>query len=176
MNPAPAVQTCYFLKAHPVLNIGHRFLALLLLSPMPFAMAGCGSSDRPETAEIVGIVMLNGVPLSSGTIIFEPTNGRPARGRITDGQIVDVITYKADDGATVGLHKIAISSIAQKPENTALSAHPGDTQDIDDGYMGTGQSLIPERYNDPETSGLTAEIEPGQENVLVFDLSSEQLE
>lgn len=42
---------------------------------------------------------------------------------------------------------------------------------VDANYMGVGESLIPAKFNNPETSGLTAEIKPGK-NSLQFDVKT----
>ncbi len=49
------------------------------------------------------------------------------------------------------------------------SKNPGDAIMVDKNYMSGGDSLIPARYNNPATSGLTAEINKG-ENTLTLEL------
>jgi hypothetical protein len=129
--------------------------------------AGCGS-DRPELARVTGTVTLDGKPLPKGTITFESVGKRPATGTIVNGQITEVTTYDAGDGAPVGSHKVAIS--ATEAPASAVVANPGEAKAPRADYM-TGKSLIPTRYNDPSTSGLSAEIKSG-ENTVEFKLTS----
>lgn len=126
-------------------------VAVLALAIFP----GCGSSDREETAPVTGTVTYNGAPLEQGTVIFYPATGRPAYGKIANGSLTDVTTYESADGAIPGAHKIAVQST-----DNAADADP----------MAAGKSLIPERYSDPEKSGLTAEIESGKENEIKLEL------
>lgn len=116
---------------------------------------GCGGSDAFETAPVQGTATYKGQPITQGTLILQPKEGRPAYGTIKDGQIVDVMTYTRGDGAIVGPHQCAIQAVEPNPEND----------------MAPGKSLIPEKFASPKTSGLTAEIVAGKSNELHFDLA-----
>lgn len=129
-------------------------------------VAGC--SDRPKMAKVRGTVTLDGQPLAKGSVIFEAANARPATGTIVNGEIVTVGTYDTDDGAPVGQHKVAIS--ATEDAGSAGAANPGEASKPGADYM-SGKSLIPAMYNDPNSSGLSADIKPG-ENKVKFELSS----
>lgn len=128
-----------------------------------------GCSRGPALAPVKGTVTIDGSPLAKGTIIFEASGQRPATARVENGQIVEVTTYKTGDGAPVGSHKVAIS--ANEDGASAVVENPGEAKVPDANYM-SGKSLIPARYNDPNTSGLTAEIKRG-DNVLEFKLTSQ---
>lgn len=126
-------------------------VAVLVLATLP----GCGASDRAETVPVTGTVTYNGAPLEHGTVIFYPADGRPAYGKIAKGSLTDVTTYEPADGAVPGAHRVVVQST-----DKAADADP----------MAAGKSLIPERYGDPEKSGLTAEIEPGKANEITLEL------
>jgi hypothetical protein len=130
---------------------------------------GCQSSDQIATAPVSGTVTLDGKPVATGTVMFEKAGARPATGQIKDGKIVEVTTYQPDDGAAVGQHQVAIF-VTSAPK-TAVANDPGQVQKFDPNYMGGG-SLIPTRYNDPKTSGLTAEVKSGGPNEFKFELTS----
>jgi hypothetical protein len=113
------------------------------------ALSGC----RPAApVPVTGKVTYQGRPLEQGTITFTPEEGRVAFGKIKDGKIVEVTTHSLNDGATKGHHRVAIRSISNP----------------DDMYA-KHESLIPENYGDPNTSGLTADLTSGT-NDLSFDL------
>lgn len=146
----------------------HLLFCVLLLISM-----GCGGDpDRSSTAPVSGTVTLDGKPLVSGTITFETTGSRPASGVIKEGEILNVMTYEPNDGAPVGTHQVSIT--ATEIAKSAVVANPGETTDFDPNYMGGGNSLILKKYNNPSTSGLTAEIQSGTENVLQFDLEPKE--
>jgi hypothetical protein len=128
-------------------------------------LAGC--SDRPKLGKVKGTVTLDGKPLAKGSITFESPDARPATGTIVNGEIVDVSTYDPQDGVPVGQHKVAIS--ATEDAASGVTANPGDARQTTD-YM-VGKSLIPASYNDPDSSGLTADIKSG-ENTVEFKLLS----
>ncbi|QDU60357.1 hypothetical protein Pan216_11960 [Planctomycetes bacterium Pan216] len=129
--------------------------------------AGCGSG-HPELGRVTGTVNYLGKPLPQGTIILEPVGGRPATGRILDGEIIEVTTYRPGDGATLGKHQVAIQSV-QKPMATHTPANPVDADAQAALRSMETESLLPPKFGDPARSGLSAEIESG-DNQLTFDL------
>jgi hypothetical protein len=129
-------------------------------------VAGC--STGPEMAPVKGKVTLDGKPLAKGTIRFEAPGHRAATGKIEDGEIVEMTTYKPNDGAPVGSHKVAIWATADAAP--AVVTNPGQGK-VGENYM-SGKSLIPAKYNDPATSGLTADI-PSGGGTVSFELSSD---
>jgi hypothetical protein len=136
---------------------------LVSLGLLLVVLVGCGGN--PPTAEVTGTVTYDGRPLKEGTIIFEAPGARPASGKIVDGKIVEVTTFKPGDGAPIGNHKVAIQSV--KTSEAAAPQDPGQATPKA-GYMGS-TSLIPEVYGNPETSGLTATIKEGT-NAVTFEL------
>lgn len=145
-----------------------KTIAFALLAMIGIILSN-GCSRGPALAPVKGTVTIDGSPLAKGTIIFEANGLRPATARIENGQIVEVTTYKTGDGAPVGSHKVAIS--ANEDGASAVVENPGEAKVPDVNYM-SGKSLIPAHYNDPNTSGLTAEIKRG-DNVLDFKLTSQ---
>jgi hypothetical protein len=135
---------------------------------LAITVSGCGS-DRPPLGIVAGEVTFEGKPISEGAIIFEVAGSRSASGKIVDGKITEVTTYDSGDGVPVGLARIAVHASAVKTaEANAELAHPGDLPSNDlDSYMGVAKSLIPDRYNDPSSSGLTFQIERGTNSVTI---------
>jgi hypothetical protein len=136
---------------HGVEGPVRRPCRLGLLYVAMLALAGCGGSDL---APVVGKVTFNGEPIKKGHIVMEPLEGRSARGTIIDGSIVDLHTYELGDGVRVGQHKVSIIAFVREPKG-----------------MEVPPSLIPHRYETPSSSGLTAMVEAGKTNELVFELT-----
>lgn len=137
--------------------------SLILLA---FAAAGCGAaSDVPSLAKVTGVVMLDGKPLTKGSVQFTPdskqgTTGRMALGDIgPDGEFT-LTTSTPGDGAQVGFHNVSVVCVDAPPFDPK---NPVPT---------TVKWLIPEKYGVDQTSGLTAEVKEGEENILQFDLQS----
>ncbi|MBN1395485.1 MAG: hypothetical protein JW959_10715 [Pirellulales bacterium] len=128
-------------------------IALFLL-----ATTGCQKSDRAALGKVSGTVSYRGEPVASGTVIFEVRGARTAYGKIDDGKIIEVTTYKPGDGAPLGPARIAV--FVPAPEDA-----PSERVFQRDLY----KSLIPPKYGDPAASGLTFEIAAGDNN-LVLDL------
>lgn len=80
-------------------------------------VSGCGGS-APEkaaalasTVPVKGKVMLKGKPMTTGSISFEPTDGgREAFGNIGADGSFTLTTFKADDGAIKGSHRVAVKA------------------------------------------------------------------
>jgi hypothetical protein len=123
--------------------------------------AGCGSPD-PETAEVTGIVRLDGQPLTSGIVTFTPEAGRSATGFIQSDGTYTLKTYTDGDGALPGKHIVTIT-----PGNTGAPARPN--FDSDRPTMAT-DSPIPVKYGIPGSSGLEFEVKADEANHAEFDL------
>lgn len=143
-------------------------LAALILAP------GCRRADRSLLGQIEGAVRYQGNAVSEGTLIFEVGGARPAYGKIVDGCITEVSTYQDGDGVPIGLARIAVF-VQEPPESSprsSPSAHDA-AKSADTSLQATSSrtlsvtSLIPERYNDPATSGLTCEVHAGKNQVLL---------
>ncbi len=110
--------------------------------------------------EASGTVTLDGQPLPRGTVQFVPDVSKGTKGPSGVGLIDETghyeITTAGAKGALVGHHKISVEA-EEKYDETKISM---------------GKSLIPSRYNNPDTSGLTTEVEEGEENEIPLVLSS----
>lgn len=150
-----------------------RAMLLVLFCVSVSTIAGCGS-DRPSLGSVAGTVSYNGEPIQDGTIIFEVQGTRPATGKIVGGRITDVTTFEPNDGAPIGAAKIAVSATeaaAPAEASTPPAGNPSEQAEAEmtGNYMGMGKSLIPPHFNDPSTSGLTCEIQAG-ENTVTLEL------
>lgn len=121
-------------------------------------IVGCGGdSDRLQTAPVHGTVSYNGQPLTRGSITFVPTQSGPtATGQIQPDGTYSLTTYEEGDGAILGSHRVMIVSM---DEGSGL---PEDA-------MTEPKLLIPDKYGRDQTSGLTADVTEG-DNEIDFPL------
>ena len=133
-----------------------------LLAIATLMLFGC---NQP-TGTMSGTVLLGKVPLASGTITFVG-NGEPYSAGIVDGK------YETA-AMPVGTYKVMITVRDQSPIGAAPAVSPGGV--AIGGGMGPAdgnkaapapkrptapKSIIDPKYNDPETSGLTATVKAG---------------
>ena len=136
---------------------------------------GCAESkpDRPKTYPVSGTVTYNGQPVADASLNFRIADGSSfAMARTDASGKYQLMTYEAGDGAVPGEYKIGIT----KYENTATTSGPG----MDDAEYASPKeeaeggappkNLLPEKYMNPETSGLTATVTEGP-NTANFELT-----
>jgi hypothetical protein len=109
------------------------------------------------------------------TFICEAQN-RSASGRTNANGVYKLTTYKPNDGAVEGEHKVKISG--ETAEGAAASntvsvesedyVPPLPDQSTDPVIV---RSTLPERFGDIETSGLKAEVKRIDNNVVDFPLN-----
>jgi hypothetical protein len=79
---------------------------------------GCGSDPGQFSGTLVpvkGKALFKGKPLTSGEITFEPdSGGREAHGNIQPDGTFELTTFKANDGAVPGAHRVAVSGTSKK--------------------------------------------------------------
>lgn len=134
------------------------------------AITGCTPSG-PPVHYVEGTILFDGRPLTEALVDFTPksgTDGLAAIGR-TDKNGTFKLTAmqggKPGGGTLPGEYIVTITRPEDKPSKTQQIKNPdGSTQKLD-----LYDSLIPERYNSPETSGLTAVVEK-KRNTFTFEL------
>jgi len=138
-----------------------RLSKIGLAASLLLSLAGCESDSK--VGSVHGVVRLDGKPLATGTVRFLPAAGRAATGKIQSDGTFSLGTYKESDGALVGKHQVAIIAfeVGPMPIRTEGGRPPATPT----------KPLVPKRYMAPGTSGLTAEVKPGN-NEFEFDLSS----
>lgn len=124
-------------------------------------LVGCGDGRLP-TAPVSGVVTLDGKPVTSGAVVFTPDHGWPAQGELdSDGRFV-LSTYEEGDGAILGEHRIVV--IAQTGDDPEEHFERPPSKPI--------KSLVPDRYANKATSGLSYEVKPGESNEVQLPLLS----
>ncbi|MBX6316173.1 MAG: hypothetical protein IRY99_25170, partial [Isosphaeraceae bacterium] len=126
-------------------------VAITLLALVPL---GCGRSG-PELAPVTGKVTYKGQPVPRGTISFQPVDpkqGAPATGTIEPDGTYTMQTTEPGDGVRPGQYRVAITAREEAPILDYIPKTPPPPP----------KSLIPEKYENPETSGLTATVKSGR--------------
>ena len=141
-----------------------RILFALPLLGTALLALGC-SSGLPDMEKVTGTVTIDGKAATQGTVQFVPetTEGEepapPSVGIIgPDGKYELESTGKRGvvPGAAVGHHQVRVE----------IRAEPRDQMDT------LPRSLIPTKYNNPDTSGLQYEVVAGKDNVIDIELST----
>jgi hypothetical protein len=135
-------------------------VSAILLAASAFIPIGCGSRG-PEMASVSGTVTYKGAPVPMGTVTFqpvEPAKGRAATGAIQPDGSYTLQTENPDDGALVGDYRVSISA----RDEVVLDYRPAKPV--------PPKLLVPEKYEDPATSGLTATVKSGR-NRIPFELN-----
>lgn len=123
------------------------------------ACLGCTGGNDSSLAPATGVVLLDGKPLSKGTVITTVEKGRGARGSIGPNGEFELKTPTLGDGAEPGTHYVAvIANEMQNPESTESEA----------------RSLVPLRYSSARNSGLVIEVKADGENRAELKLTSKQ--
>lgn len=136
-------------------------------------LAGCGggNSKDPKIAAVGGSVTYKGAPVAGATVTFMPDKGPLAIG-ITDLNGEFKLNSGALVGCAVGPVKVAVRVEApgESSNNSVPKPGSGDfaeqSKKMADMTMAhqqsastTKKSLIPEKYRDPTSSGLTYTVE-----------------
>ncbi len=139
-------------------------------------LPACSNSleDHPPLYPVKGKVILDGKPMTGGTIIFEysgggadapkGTGGGPFRvtSRIKDGTF-NLIGYAGSEGMPEGNYKVGISPTQGRSEDNLFGREVVVPK--------KGKSTVSvSRYADPKTSGLTSKVSKDGPNEPIFDL------
>lgn len=128
------------------------------LSIAALLAAGCGGGDGLDRQAISGQVTLDGAPLESGSIRFEPVDGRG----VASGAVIIDGAYQvaAAQGLTPGTYHVSISSAGN-----AVPAQPSM-----DNEAPLPEERIPVRYNTETELQIT--IAPQGPTDFPFDLTT----
>jgi hypothetical protein len=126
--------------------VGYSALGAVILL---FA-SGCGPSQKedPNRSTVSGVVTLDGNPLPAGNITFDAVEGP-----LSTTTMITKGVYSTSRAA-LGKNEVSI-----------------ETESLKIGFP-AGYVKIPAKYTDTATSGLTAEIKPGANEAVNFELKS----
>lgn len=163
-----AIADCGFVKSAEVLAFGVNSMLsqrVLCLAILAFAV-GCGSPDLEKAVPVAGVVKFQGKPLEGYRVTFMPTDGRrPAIG-VTDAEgKFKLGTNDTGDGAVIGTHKVAFvwaPPTIGEPGQETINDNPA--------ALPKAKTRIPEKYSDPEKSGIQQEVPARGVSDLKFEL------
>ena len=127
----------------------NRLPRLTPLLVVAFGVAAC-DSDGISTVPASGSVSYKGQPLESGQVQFLPADGPAAVGQVENGKFV-LGTNAVGNGAPPGHYRVTVFSYKN------VQSKFGEI---------TSKSLIPNRYTNPDTSGLVVDIPKGGNNAI----------
>ena len=131
-------------------NLLSHFASVLALTGALVVLTGC-SDGNPPRVSVAGTVLVDGQPLTKGSITFVPVGGRPSRGTIGQDGRFELACFHDDDGALLGEHRVSV--ISRTINGSKVQRH------------------APSRYANHHTSGIKVEItEPVDD--LVIELTS----
>ena len=148
------------------MNWIRKSFALIVLC-LTFLLQGCGSSDQPELGEVTGTITFDKQPLVGVAVVFQPENGRPARGMTNAEGKYELIYIRQTKGSKVGPNRVEIAPSEAGEAEEAASG--GEEPEAGAKKSKSGKPTIPARYN--VRSELTADVKPGK-NTFNFDLES----
>lgn len=109
----------------------------------------CGCNDgKPERVPVSGVVLVDGNPLTQGTITVYPTGARPSLGKIGADGHFELMSYKPGDGVVLGTHAVSISAEELVGEEK-IKWH------------------APKKYANPRTSGLSITVTESRDDVKI---------
>jgi hypothetical protein len=126
--------------------------------------AGCGG---PKLGQVTGTVTVDGTPVTSGTIMFVPDDGKVSVGSIgTDGRFT-LTTFSPDDGAMVGAHKVTIHSTKVGAGTMVPASFEEELKGIKGKVLVPGKVewVVPERYAQLASTDLKATVQPGSQTI-----------
>jgi hypothetical protein len=123
-------------------------------------MAGCQQGTGPLTP-VHGKVTYRGIALQGGTIVFAPDASRGGSGPLALAEIQPDGSYTLRSGeaygAVSGWHRVTVAAVYT----------PGATAGQ---HFAVPLSVVPDRYRDPQLSGLICEVKADLPNVFNFNL------
>lgn len=163
--------------------LSRSFFALTLVSVALWFFTAVGCGGKPQrSSELVpagGVVTMDGQPVAGAAVTFHPASGvgggppqrdlKPAARAKTDAEgRFRLWTFEEGDGAVPGEHVVTINKV----EITASQEDP-DAEGYDAARAAAEpppKYIVPEKYGNPNTSGLTETVSPDGPNDFRFDL------
>ncbi|HBJ34616.1 MAG TPA: hypothetical protein DDZ51_07605 [Planctomycetaceae bacterium] len=139
-------------------------------------VAGCGGSGSKnpgvDVHPVTGKVTVDGAPLAGATIIFKGSE-RGSSG-ITDAQgVYTLMTFDPGDGVPAGSYKVAVikQEIVGADNSYSDVNSPNYGKEAPPEALGKKVFHVAEKFGSPDSSGLTATVKEGK-NEINFEVTS----
>lgn len=133
-----------------------RALGGLLIAFPSLLAVGCEGNSTP-LAPVHGRVLRGGKPVPGATLVFTPDSSRGTAGPMARAETAPDGTFVLRTanayGAAPGWYRVTVMVL----EDGGAAAGPP-------------RSLLPDRYRDPELSGLSCQVRAGVENRIEFNV------
>jgi hypothetical protein len=130
-------------------------------------LMGCGAGDNLPREAISGSVAVDGKPLESGLITFQP-DGTDVATQSGASVVQGKYTIPRDQGLVPGKYKVSITAAGNTPEKPVDSAFNNNMPGMP---PIPAKEVIPSSYN--SDSLLSAEVKAGSKNEFNFNLTAQ---
>lgn len=128
-------------------NKSHNYHLLLSVTAL-ILLISAGCDDRPKRVPVSGIVLVDGKPLTKGSVTFVPAGQRPSAAKVdADGKFT-LQCYDGGDGTVLGTHRVQVSG-SEILQGGKVKWH------------------APNKYSDFRRSGLTVEVTEPVDDLVI---------
>lgn len=146
-----------------------RIGRLIMMAVMMGLVTGC---TQKEYAPVTGVVTFDGKPVANANIAFDPDNDGPMSVGTTTPEgafSLSVARERDKPGAKVGSHRVTITAFEEPSSSQNSDPALGSLAMATESEAGV-TNLLPDRYADFGTSGLTFDVSASGENFAEFKL------
>jgi len=138
-----------------------------LVAAGSLVLASCGE-HREAVYPVQGKVLFHNQPAQHATVIFHPQGGSEEVQKMRPHGTVDaegnfaLTTFDPDDGAPAGDYRVTVVWPGESREDAMDAEDPE--------HVPSGPDRLQKRYKDPQTSGLSATVSEGTNQLEPFQL------
>lgn len=138
-------------------------------------LIGCGGRTGPTVVPVTGTVKVKGQPVEGAQVTFMAPGAPRASTGTTDAQgRFRLTTMATHDGAIPGKNSVGIANKARSQETMSpdkpSAAYDQMMTSAASRKKDPSQGPVPDKYANPATSGLTADVAPDGKNDFTFDI------
>ena len=162
-----------------------RSANFIVLLGLFLAAMGCQNSaapNRPKTVKARATVTYKGEPVQGADVSLSPASkdGHAAVGTTDAAGHVVLMTYESGDGALPGSYQVTVRKTESVVGAVKMPGQGGKNADYakvmaeaiqKKGKAEAPENLLPAKYKDAKTSGLTADVKEGSPNDFTFTLT-----